>query len=384
MGRNGLRGNISQQEQTKNMIDIYCTTCNAPYPDSGAPFQCDLCGGIFDFRSLPIYREPEENQIHPGIWRYCHQFGLPDTAPIISLGEGMTPLIWTTFFGHQVALKMDFLNPTGSFKDRGSAVLVSFLQERGIGLAVEDSSGNAGASFAAYAARSGIKARVYVPDSTSGPKIAQMEAYGAQIVRVPGQRSNAADAVRKAAEMGEIYASHAFLPHGIIGYATVAYELWEQLGSMPGTVLCPVGQGNLLLGIGRGFEAIKTAGLISKLPLLVGVQSQVCAPIWEMSTFAKDGSSIVSESETIAEGIRIKKPIRANILLDFININDGLILATDDESIVESYRKLAKLGIFVEPTSAVVHAGLKQIIGDVPEPIVLVLTGSGLKVQLIS
>jgi threonine synthase len=279
---------------------------------------------------------------------------------------------------------MEFLNPTGSFKDRGSAILTSFLKDRGIGLAVEDSSGNAGASFAAYAARSGINARIFVPDSTSGPKIAQMEAYGAEVVRVRGPRSNAADAVRIAAEKGETYASHAFLPHGIIGYATVAYELWEQLGSMPGTVLCPVGQGNLFLGIGKGFEAIRRAGLISKLPLLVGVQSQECAPIWEILNYGLEGSFLVSESETIAEGIRINKPIRTDILLNFINDNDGLIIAVDDESIIDSYRKLANLGVYVEPTSAVVHAALRQILGNVPEPIVLVLTGSGLKIQSIS
>lgn len=366
------------------MIDIHCTSCNAPYPEDEVPFRCDICGGIFDFGSLPVYREMDENRDHPGIWCYRNQFGLPVTAPVISLGEGRTPLIWTTIFGYRVALKMDYLNPTGSFKDRGSAILASFLKDRGIGLAVEDSSGNAGASFAAYAARSGIDTCIYVPDSTSGPKIAQMEAYGAEVIRVPGQRSNAADAVRKAAEKGETYASHAYLPHGIIGYATVAYELWEQLGSKPGTILCPVGQGNLFLGIGRGFEAIRRAGLISKLPLLVGVQSQVCAPIWAMSNFGTEGLGMTSEGETIAEGIRINKPIRADALLDFINDNDGLVIAVDEDSIIDSYGKFARLGIFVEPTSAVVHAALKQIIGNVPEPIVLILTGSGLKVQLIS
>jgi threonine synthase len=125
----------------------------------------------------------DENRKSPGIWCYRNQFGLPDSAPLITLGEGRTPLIWVDIAGNRVALKSDHLNPTGSFKDRGSAILASFLRDRGTDLAVEDSSGNAGASFAAYATRSGIDARIYVPESTSGPKITQIEAYGAEIVK---------------------------------------------------------------------------------------------------------------------------------------------------------------------------------------------------------
>ena len=366
------------------MIKIQCLSCKRPYPEDQVPFRCEICGGIFDFDSLPVYQKLVENQGNPGIWCYRHLFGLSDTAPVVTLGEGNTPLIWVDICGCRVALKLEYLNPTGSFKDRGSAVLASFLADRGISLAVEDSSGNAGASFAAYAASSGIGARIFVPESTSGPKITQIEAYGAEVVRVLGPRSNAADAVRLAAEKGDAYASHAFLPHGIIGYATLAYELWEQLGTEPGTLIFPVGQGNLLLGIGRGFEAIRAAGLMANLPILVGVQSQACAPLWALSELGAEGSSLAFEGDTIAEGIRIDEPIRADTILDFIDDNDGLFVSVDEESIIKGYEELAKLGYFVEPTSAVVHAALDQLIGKVPEPIVLVLTGSGLKAQRIS
>ena len=166
----------------------------------------------------------------PGIWRYRNTFGLPDDAPVISLGEGNTPLVWGKASGQEAAFKCEFLNPSGSFKDRGSATLVSFLRSRGVSEAVEDSSGNAGASFAAYAARGGIKARVFVPEAASGPKRSQIAAYGAEVVPVPGPRTNAAEAVRREAEAGAIYASHAYLPFNIPGYATLAYELVEQLG----------------------------------------------------------------------------------------------------------------------------------------------------------
>ena len=379
MEKNGLRGNIFQHGKIYPMIDIRCRCCQRPYPENGVPFRCEICGGIFDLDTLPNYQKIEQNRHIPGIWGYRNLFGLPDSAPEITLGEGNTPLIWVNINEHRVALKLEYLNPTGSFKDRGSAVLVSFLKSIGVDSAVEDSSGNAGASFAAYAARSGIEARIYVPESTSGPKINQIEAFGAEVVRIQGPRSNAAKAVKRATENGDIYASHAYLPHGIIGYATLAYELWEQLGTKPGTIICPVGQGNLLLGIGRGFDSIRRAGLISKLPILVGVQARACAPMWALSKNGDPGMGVVPEEKTIAEGICINNPIRKNVLLEFIEENNGLFVAVDENSIIYGYGQLAKLGFFVEPTSAVVFAALKQVVGKVPEPVILVLTGSGLK-----
>jgi threonine synthase len=366
------------------MIKIQCTSCNSAFPKDTFPFRCERCGGVYDFELLPIFHKDAIYKDRPGIWCYRSQFGLPESAPEITLGEGSTPLIWVNYFGKPLALKLDHLNPTGSFKDRGSAILASLLVNRGVKFAVEDSSGNAGSSFAAYAARSGIKARIYVPESTSGPKISQIEAYDAEVVRVIGPRSKAASAVREAAEEGNVYASHAYLPHGIIGYATLAYELWDQLDLEPGTVVCPVGQGNLFLGIGRGFEALLNAGMISRIPKMVGVQSQAFAPVWAMYKYGTNGIKTEPEEETIAEGIRIKAPIRANAILDFLRNRNGMMVVVDDENILNSYRALARFGVFVEPTSAVVYAAMKQLVDNIPEPIVLIMTGSGLKVQLDS
>jgi threonine synthase len=148
------------------------------------------------------------------------------------------------------------LNPTGSFKDRGSAVLVSALKAAGVEEVVEDSSGNAGASLAAYAARAAIQARIYVPEYASGPKRLQISAFGAQVVQIPGPRSATAEAVQREAKEGIAYASHAYLPHGIAGIATIAFEIAEQLKGSPGTVITPVGHGTLLLGLHRGFHAM--------------------------------------------------------------------------------------------------------------------------------
>lgn len=346
------------------------------------PYRCPVCGGIFDFAE-PFHFEPDEVQPGvPGIWRYRHTFGLPTDAPVVTLGEGNTPLIWSQAGGKKVAFKLEYLNPSGSFKDRGRALLASFLLAHEIRFAVEDSSGNAGASFAAYSARAGITARVFVPDYASGPKRAQIEAYGAELVRILGPRSNAAEAVRRAAQGGAVYASHAYLPWVLPGYATTAYEIVAQLGQHPGTLLVPVGHGTNLLGISRGFEALQRAGIIRELPRFVGLQARACAPLWAVSSFGPAGLGWVGEGETIAEGIRIQYPVRGDAVLAAVESSGGMFLALDDEEILDGVEQLARRGFYVEPTSAIVWPALAKLSAATAEPVVAILTGSGHKTGL--
>ncbi len=358
---------------------IICTNCHRPYPETGIPYKCPTCGGIFDMPVLPSFDPAQVDATQPGIWRYRHAFGLPENARGVTLGEGDTPLVWAEAFGKQVAFKLESLNPTGSHKDRGVALLASFLQSQGVAEAVEDSSGNAGASFAAYATRAGIKARIFIPDYASGPKRNQIAAYGAELVRVLGRRSDVAEAVRRAADGGAIYASHAYLPHLLPGFATLAYELVEQLGTAPGTILLPAGHGILLLGLARGFENLKRAGVIAQIPRLVGVQALNCAPLWAVNAHGQAGLGWVTEGETVAEGVRVSNPIRGDAVLTAIRASQGTILAAPEENILPGRNELARRGFYVEPTSAIVWDALGQIIAQAPEPVIVILTGSGLK-----
>jgi threonine synthase len=328
---------------------------------------------------LPPFDSSQVDLTQPGIWRYRHAFGLPENAPVVTLGEGNTPLVWSEVFGKQIAFKLESLNPTGSHKDRGVALLASFLHSQGITEAVEDSSGNAGASFAAYATRARIKARVFIPDYASGPKRNQIAAYGAELVRILGRRSDVADAVRRAADAGEVYASHAYLPHLLPGFATLAYELVEQLGKAPGTIISPAGHGILLLGLARGFDNLKRAGVIDHIPRLVGVQALNCAPLWAVYNHGQAGLGWVTEGETIAEGVRVSTPIRGDAVLTAIQSSQGTMLVAPEENILPGRNELARRGFYVEPTSAIVWDALGQIIEQAPEPVVVVLTGSGLK-----
>jgi threonine synthase len=358
---------------------LACSQCSFPYPSESVPYICPTCGELFDFQE-PLTYAPTKTDTYRnrGLDRYRKSLPLPENTPLISLGEGVTPLLKIKVGRKDVFFKCEQLNPTGSFKDRGTVVLISMLASLGVHEAVEDSSGNAGASFAAYAAKAGIRAKVFVPSYASGPKQAQIEAYGAEVVRVEGPRSAASEAVRKEAAGGAVYASHVYLPHGIAGMATVAFEIVAQLGYVPGTVVVPVGHGSLILGVQRGFEAMLVEGWIDRMPALIGVQAQACAPIWAL-LIGEDTLESVREGVTVAEGIRIIHPLRAQAVVAAVKGSGGTLHAVSEDSILAGREALGRLGLYVEPTSAVVWPALLNLMENLREPIVVVLTGSGLK-----
>lgn len=393
--KSGSKGTTARSEVIKPRMtfhstgpspQIRCTNCARPYEAQGVPYLCPACGGVYDFDGPPVFSPGSQELDQPGMWRYRKTFSLPANAPVVSLGEGSTPLITQPLQDKTIWLKLESLNPTGSYKDRGSAVLLSQLAARGVQQAVEDSSGNAGASFAAYAARAGLGARVYVPESASGPKRGQIEAYGAQLAAVQGPRSAAAEAVLADVQQGAVYASHAYLPFGLAGVATIAYEIYEQLGAnglSAGSVVAPVGHGGLLLGLMRGFEALSRAGLIKKEPYYAGVQARACAPVWAGYTGGLAVDLPVEEGTTTAEGVRVRRPVRGQAILNRIGGNQwrskGCMLAVDEADILPAYHELARSGVHVEPTSALVWAALKNNLDRFPEPVVLILSGAGLK-----
>lgn len=359
---------------------IICKNCGKPYPDLGTPYRCE-CGGVFDIGPTFFDKQVEVDENLHGMWKYKNSFTLEKDSPEITLGEGNTPLVEIPFKGRKVFLKLEYQNPTGSYKDRGTSVLASFLKSRGVNTAAEDSSGNAGASFAAYAARTGISARVFVPESASGPKRSQIEAYGAELIRVPGPRIEATKAVMHAVEQGIAYGSHAYMPFGLSGIATISYEIVEQLGRTPGTVISPIGHGGLLYGMMIGFQKMKMAKQINQEPFYLGVQSAGCAPV--EYAYANHISTItnVEESATVAEGVRVSHPMRGEAILSHLHQTQGKIIKIIESEILEAYYRLGKLGFFVEPTSALAWAGMVNHLESLPDPIILILTGSGLKTK---
>jgi threonine synthase len=350
-----------------------CLDCGKR-PPAAAVHRCAFCGGMLGLPEGISFDRHKCIAGAPGIWRFRESFGLPAQAPVLSLGEGNTPLVPVRAFGHPLYLKLDSTNPSGSYKDRLAAVLVSSLAASGVSSAVEDSSGNAGAAFAAYAARAGMQARVFVPESASGPKRRQIEQYGAEIVAVPGPRQAATDAVMEAVGQGAVYASHALLPQGLAGVATIAYELVADLGTNPGAVLAPAGHGGLLLGIVLGFQALLAAGEIAELPVFVGVQAKQNAPLW-----AAASQQPFVPGSTLAEGIAVQQPARMRELLDLGRRGLVRFVVVEEAQISSGWQALARQGIYAEPTSAVVWDAFSQLHQQLKPPVAAIISGHGLK-----
>jgi threonine synthase len=297
------------------------------------------------------------------------------------MGEGFTPLEEIELNGHRVFLKMDYLFPTGSYKDRGAAVLISKVRELGIKKVVEDSSGNAGSAIAAYCAKAAIGCEIYVPLSTSSGKLVQIQAYGATLKMVEGSRERTAEVAMEAASK-TYYASHCWNPFFLHGTKTFAFEIYEQMGwKTPDTLVLPVGHGTLFLGAYIGFKELKEAGEIKRIPRLVGIQSAACAPLYQALKKGWRETLPIDKKETIAEGISIAKPVRGKQILEVIKETDGEVLTVTEKEIGVALREMGRKGHFIEPTSAATIAGLKKYLKkkNVKEIVVSTLTGMGLK-----
>jgi threonine synthase len=360
-----------------------CTTCGKIYPLDSRDWRCS-CGGLFDLETWPAFDAARIDPAQPGLWRYQRMLPLDPAWEPVMLGEGSTPLLSLEWFGQGMHFKLESVSPTGCFKDRGASVLVTALRGLGIQNVVEDSSGNAGASLAAYAARAGIACDVCVPHMAAGPKLAQMAAHGAEVIQISGKREYAALAAWAAAAHGAYYASHVYSPFFLAGIETLAYELWEQLGRVaPGALVLPVGNGTLLLGVYRGFRRLQQAGLIEQLPRLLGVQVSSCAPIYQAFHDGHETTTPVAPAPTIASGIAIGQPARGAQILAAVRATGGAVLCVAEEEIEPARNQLARRGFYVESTSAVAIAALPELPqSSYAGPLVALLTGHGLKAQM--
>jgi threonine synthase len=315
-------------------------------------------------------------------WRYRAALPLPDLPPI-TLGEGRTPMLPRRLAGLDVSVKLEVVNPTASFKDRGTSVMISVLRAQGVTEILEDSSGNGGSSVAAYSASAGIDAQVLAPASTSPSKILQSRLHGATVDLVPGSRQDTADeALRRSGE--RFYASHNWHPQFLQGTKLIAYEIWEDLGfTTPDAVVLPAGAGSLVLGCAIGFAELRRAGEITRLPRLLVSQPARCSPLVEALAAGRDHVRPQAWGPTLAEGTAIAQPVRDREVLAAIRDSDGHATAVPEDDLRSATLGLAAAGLYVEPTSAQVVPALERFAraGQVAaeDTVVLVLTGSGLK-----
>ncbi len=303
-------------------------------------------------------------------------------SSIVSLGEGMTPIIPVRIGTKSVLVKQDQLMPTGSFKDRGASVLVSKVKELGIKRVIIDSSGNAGCAVAAYCARAGIQCTVFVPADISPAKLVQVIAYGAKVIKISGSREATAAAALEAARR-TYYASHYWNPFFFQGTKTLAFEIWEQLGGRaPDALILPAGNGTLVLGAYIGFNELHRNRLIARLPRIVAVQARNCAPLVKAFRENLMIVPVVKKKSTIAEGIAINAPTRGRQIIKAVQSTVGIFLAVTEEEIAAALRAMLRQGFYIEPTAAVAIAGTTRYLHTARttgETIVTVFTGHGLK-----
>ncbi|MCX5822897.1 MAG: threonine synthase [Deltaproteobacteria bacterium] len=361
------------------MDQLVCPKCKAAYPLDDRRWKCD-CGSCLDIEFAAAFPLAKIKSRKPTLWRYREAIPIKDNSSIVSFDEGFTPLLEVDIDGRSVLVKQDHLFPTGSYKDRGAAVLISKVKELGIKEVVEDSSGNAGCAIAAYCARAGVRSHIFVPADTAAAKSAQIQLYGAALNWVPGSREDTARAVLKAAEK-VYYASHSWNPFFFHGTKTYAFEVCEQLGwKAPDAVILPVGNGTLLLGAAIGFRELLTAKVIKSLPKLIGIQSENCAPLYQ--AFRRNLKEIprIVKKDTLAEGISIADPIRGTHIIDAVRESNGDFVIVSDAEIKDALKNMAKKGYYIEPTSAAAIAGAsKYLAKSKDEVVVSVFTGHGLK-----
>lgn len=332
-------------------MHFYCEKCKKEYPLNSISYHCS-CGGLFR-----LYK----NSTDP-------------ITPEVSIGEIETPLIPIKFGKQEFFFKMENLNPTGSFKARGAKTMISILKNLGIKHIIEDSSGNAASAIAAYAAAANMKCTAYVPENIAEGKLKQIETFGAQIRLVIGNRDTAAKTAQKEATKSKTYyASHVYNPLFFEGIKSLAYEIYHQLNDhVPEYIFLPVGNGTMLLGLYYGFEEI------GRLPKFIAVQSENCCPLYNAFKKKRKGSKV---GYTIADSIRVEKPMRLKEMLMAITRSNGEVLTVDDEEIIEAQHQVGRKGIYIEPTAAASVAGaLKYFKKGKPDNyhVIIPITGAGI------
>ncbi len=360
--------------------EIVCSVCGRPSDDL-LDYRCSSCGQPLDVRASLKFEKARILRKCFSVWRYTRFFPYVEEAEVVSLGEGWTPMVKSS---GNVYFKLDSLNPTGSFKDRGSTMMISaiarIVEKSGLYIS-EDSSGNAGASIAAYAAKAGLRAKIYVPETVSGPKFSQIQAYGVEVTKISGSRSRVADEAQKP-EKGKAYVGHILHPLFRDGIRTVAYEIAEQFDwQPPERVYIPVSAGTLLLGMLSGFGHLIDSSVIESVPKVVACQTRQISPLYHR--FKGLRYTPPEKITSVADALVSVNPPLLELMFSKLKEAEGDAVMVEESEIMQAFTELARKGFFVEPSSAVAYAGYKKQLatGEVaPEDTAaVVLTGNGLK-----
>lgn len=382
------------------ILTLKCPICGREYEPEVVQYTCPTCGPVgtlevlYDYPTLraQLDRDALRTNSEQSMWRYKALLPIQAQSSVPPLRVGWTPLYDAPRAAAEIGLRQvwvkdDGQNPTGSFKDRASAMVVARAMEQGIEVVSTASTGNAAAALAGIAASVGMKTIIFVPASAPEAKIAQLLVYGATVLLVEGTYDQAFDlCYEMCLKEGWYCRNTAMNPFTTEGKKTAAFEIAEQLGwQVPDVVVVSVGDGNIIAGIHKGFYDLHQLGWIERIPRLIGVQAEGSAALyqaWQNGVAAQDMQPI--NAQTVADSISAGLPRdRAKALRDVMQ-TQGAFVTVSDASIIAAIPQLARLtGVFAEPASAAVYAGTKVAVQsgiiNSNETVALMLTGNGLK-----
>jgi threonine synthase len=385
---------------TPKFSHYQCSLCGAEYGPDEVTYTCPKDGGnlnvILDYEALKAKFTPDKFMDLPeaSLWRYLNLIPVEDPG---GLGTplrraGWTPVYQPARLAEKLGLKQLWIkdespNPTASFKDRASAIVVARANQIGAEVTVAASTGNAGAALAGMAAAVGSKAVIFAPRTAPPAKIAQLIVFGAQVLLVDGTYDQAFDLSIEATEnFGWYNRNTGFNPFTAEGKKTAGFEIWEQVirrlpeGSKPLTVFVPVGDGNIISGVHKGFKDLQALGWLPQMPRIIGVQSEGSAAI--ANTFNQGDENIKAVSaSTLADSISVDLPRDGVRAVRAARETGGSYLIVPDQAILNAIAELGRVGIFAEPAAATAYAGLVKAVdeGLVTADDPVLSTGSGLK-----
>ncbi len=382
-----------------HLTHLACTLCGQQH-DARVPQNVSACCGkplfaVYDLAAAArtLTRESLRTR-EKSLWRYREVLPVRDAASIVTLGEGWTPLLPAPRLAAkhglaQVFIKDEAQNPTGSFKARGMTAAVSMAKEFGLKKLAVPSAGNAAGALAAYAARAGMEAHIFMPRDTPRANIVECEQTGAHVTLIDGLITDCgAEVAKRKAAAGWFDVSTLKEPYRAEGKKTLGYEVAEQLGwKLPDVILYPTGGGTGLIGMWKAFSEMEELGLLprgTKRPRMYTVQAEGCQPIVRAFRAGEKFAAEHLGAQTRASGLRVPKAIGDFIMLDALRTSGGGAVAIPDADMISATREVgAAEGIFPAPEGAACYAALKVLVaaGQIrpDESVVIFNTGTGLK-----
>jgi len=380
-----------------NVTHLECAACATQYPAGRLHNLCEKCGKPLLVRydlsraAKTLTKESLSSRVST-MWRYREVMPVDSDDNIVTLGEGWTPLFHAKRLGQSLGMgelyiKDESLNPTQSFKARGMSAAVSMAKELGVTKVAAPSAGNAAGALAAYAAKAGMEAHLFMPRDTPRANVVECIELGAHVTLIDGLITDCgAEVARRKDAEGWFDVSTLKEPYRVEGKKTLGYELAETLGwTLPDVIIYPTGGGTGLIGMWKAFDEMQEMGWIdSKRPRMVTVQSDGCAPIVTAFEKGERFADMFPNAATVASGLRVPKAIGDFLILDAIRASGGSAVAVSDAELISAVREIgASEGIFVAPEGGACLPALRRLIdrGEVQrdERVVMFNTGAGIK-----